>query len=97
MPGDLAERAVMAALHQGDPPGWIVANRGDLLLSPGRGGNPRCHAKMIASFVCWSSVWHPGTQSGPGGRREGPFLSDRGGTGHIPELRPQGSATRAQG
>ncbi len=62
MPGGLAERAVIAALHQGDPPGWVVANRGDLLLSPGRGGTPRCHAMMMASFVC--CVWHPGTQLG---------------------------------
>jgi hypothetical protein len=45
MPGGLPERAVMAAVHQSGPPDWIVANRGDLLLSPGRDGNPRCHGK----------------------------------------------------
>src|SRR5580704_12064702 len=48
MPGGLAERAVIAALHQSDPTGWVVADRGDLLLSPGCGRDPRSHATMIA-------------------------------------------------
>src|SRR5260370_11433988 len=46
MPGGLAERAVIAALHQSDPAGWVVADRGDLLLSPGYGRNPTTHPKL---------------------------------------------------
>src|SRR5580698_2557206 len=52
MPGCHTERAVITALHQGDPAGWVVAHRGDLLLSPGCGRNPGSHAKMIAPVVC---------------------------------------------
>jgi hypothetical protein len=51
MPRCLAERAVIAALHQRDPPGWVVADRGDLLLSPGCGRNARSHANMIAGSI----------------------------------------------
>ena len=38
--GCLAERAVVAALHQGNPSGWVVADRDDLLLSPCYGRTP---------------------------------------------------------
>ena len=48
MPGGLAERAVVAALHEGEPTGWVVTDRGDLLFSPGRSRNPRFHANRIA-------------------------------------------------
>jgi hypothetical protein len=48
MPGSLAKRTVIAALHQSDPAGRVVADRGDLLLSPGGGRNPRSHGIMIA-------------------------------------------------
>jgi hypothetical protein len=48
MPRSLAKRAVIAALHQSDPTGRVVADRGDLLLSPGCGRNSRYHANMIA-------------------------------------------------
>jgi hypothetical protein len=46
--GGLAERAVIAALHQGHPARWVVADRGDLLLSPGGGRNLRSHGITIA-------------------------------------------------
>jgi hypothetical protein len=48
MPGSLAKRTVIAAPHQSEPTGRVVADRGDLLLSPGCGRNPRSHANMIA-------------------------------------------------
>jgi len=54
LPGDtayaegLAERAVVAALHQFHPACWVVADRGDLLLSPGGGRNPRSHGITTA-------------------------------------------------
>lgn len=48
MPWGLAVRAVVAALHQRDPACRIVADRGDLLLSPGGGRAPSTHAIMIA-------------------------------------------------
>ena len=47
MPGGLAERAVIAALHQGEPARRVVADRGDPLLSPRRGRNPRVHTNRI--------------------------------------------------
>src|SRR6202000_2958905 len=48
MPGCLAKRTVVAALHQSDPTGWVVADRGHLLLGPGCGRNPGSHVTMIA-------------------------------------------------
>jgi len=63
MPGRLAERAVVAALHQGDPAGWVVADRGDLLLSPGCSRNPGSHANMIADS---SPVYVEGAGHSPG-------------------------------
>src|SRR4029077_18774016 len=48
MPGGLPERAVIAALHEGEPTGWGGTDRGDLLFSPGRSRNARFHANRIA-------------------------------------------------
>jgi hypothetical protein len=48
MAGGLAERAVIAALHQGEPAGWVVADRRDPLVSPGCCRNPRTHTSRIA-------------------------------------------------
>jgi hypothetical protein len=48
MPGGLAKRSVVAALHQGEPACRVVADRGDLLLSPGCGRDPRFHTNRIA-------------------------------------------------
>jgi hypothetical protein len=48
MPGGLAERAVITALHQGEPAGRVVADGGDLLIGPGRSRNPRLHTDRIA-------------------------------------------------
>ena len=44
--GRPTERPVVAALHQADPAGWVMADRGDLLLGPG--GGFRSHDSMIA-------------------------------------------------
>jgi len=46
MPGGLAERSVVAALHQREPPGWVIADRRDLLVSPGHGPGRRFHTQQ---------------------------------------------------
>jgi len=66
MPRGPAERAVIAALHQGKPASRVVADRGDLLLSPGRGRSPRFHANRIA---CSSS-----DATGEGRERDSPGI-----------------------
>jgi len=74
MPGGLAERAVIAALHQGEPAGWVVADRGDLLVSPGRCRNPRLHTNRIAHSSSGASVDGnalAGIQSARGAKNEG--------------------------
>ena len=48
MPGGPAKGSVVAALHQGEPAYRVIADRGDLLLSPGCGRNPRFHTNSIA-------------------------------------------------
>ena len=69
MPGRPAERTVIAALHHSDPVGWIVADRGDLLLSPGCSRNRRSHANMLAGsspvYVEGAGEPRPATASPP--------------------------------
>jgi hypothetical protein len=43
-----AERAVVAALHQGDPARRVVADRGGLLIRPRGGRGPGGHSDRIA-------------------------------------------------
>src|SRR5262249_43027171 len=48
MSGGLAERAVIAAVHQSEPTSRVVADRGDLLLRPLSSRNTRLHKDRIA-------------------------------------------------
>jgi hypothetical protein len=86
MPGGLAERAVIASIHQSDPAGRVVADRGDLLLSPSCGRNPRSHANMIARSTA-------GPSGLPG--RVGSGAAGGGQKGVVPEGRPSGLGAQA--
>src|SRR5215472_6971357 len=74
MPRGPAERAVIAALHQGKPTSRVVADRGHLLLSPGGSRSRRVHANRIARRSQFPAVDNPltppgGPLTGPPGRR----------------------------
>ena len=78
MPGGLAEWSVVATLHQGEPARRVVADCGDLLLSPRCGRNPGFHTNRIPR-----GYWTP-ARKGVLPRRSHPPASGTGGESDNP-------------